>query len=106
MMFKNILKGSTATQSDTPPNTPPVRVDENDGRYFEVIKNLCDSCKHRSLIGHFTCKAFPGGIPGDFIFGVLDHTQSTVPWGLDDKGIVYEPKDGAESKQSIKDFDF
>ena len=46
---------------------------------------LCISCKW--FIDGGTCKAFPKGIPDDFLTGELQHT---IPYP-GDNGIQYEP---------------
>lgn len=55
----------------------------------------CDFCRHFWGLhdSDFRCAAFPGGTPDDYLDDVLPHN---VPSSLQDNGIVFEPRDGAE----------
>ena len=52
---------------------------------------ICDFCKHR-LIRHYTCKAFPDGIPEEILKGENKHSKplpeqgNNIVFGL--KGVV------------------
>ena len=60
---------------------------ELDGRN-EPDNIICDLCRH-SLIRHYTCLAFPDGIPEEILKGENRHSK---PLAEQDNDIIFELK--------------
>jgi hypothetical protein len=55
---------------------------ESDNRLNEQDSIICDFCRH-SLIRHYTCMAFPEGIPEVILKGVNIHSKPLPEQGND-----------------------
>jgi hypothetical protein len=58
------------------------------GRRNEQDTIICDLCRH-SLIRHYTCRAFPDGIPEEILKGENRHSK---PLPVQENDIIFELK--------------
>jgi len=58
------------------------------GRRNEQDNIICDLCRH-SMIRHYTCLAFPDGIPEEILKGENRHSK---PLAEQDNDIIFELK--------------
>ena len=58
------------------------------GNHNEQDNIICDLCRH-SLIRHYTCLAFPDGIPEDILKGENRHSK---PLAKQENDIIFELK--------------